>query len=160
MAFNKTCTISCQPFLDRFQQCYINILTINHVPAGPLREKVIQIQTPPLSEFKAPGPCCPLPLCALALKSLCCGGIMREAEISDLFSYLLANGYTINEGITKILTKNDTENKRTICFITYVGHTWISNKIEQNRIKLNPCIRWTLPQHQKQNPAFSNIWRN
>ena len=123
MAFNKTCTISCQPFLDRFQQCYINILTINHIPAGPLREKVIQIQTPPLSEFKAPGPCCPLPLCALALKSLCCGGIMREAEISDLFSYLLENGYTINTGITKILTKNDTENKRTICFITYVGNT-------------------------------------
>jgi hypothetical protein len=36
---------------------------------------------------------------------------------------LLENGYTINTGITKILTKNDSENKRTICFITYVGNT-------------------------------------
>ena len=46
---------------------------------------------------------------------------MREEDISDLFSYLLSNGYMINEGITKILTKNDSENKRTICFVTYVG---------------------------------------
>ena len=121
MAFNKTFTISAQPYLDRFQQCYINILTINHIPSGPLREKVIQIQTPPLSEFKTPGPCCPIPLCALALKSFQRGGIMREEDISDLFSYLLSNGYMINEGITKILTKNDSENKRTICFVTYVG---------------------------------------
>ena len=123
---NKTCTISCQPYLDRFQQCYINILTINMIPAGPLREKVVRIQTPPLSEFKAPGPCTPLKLCALALTSFChggCGGgLMRENEIPDLFSFLLANGYTINEGLTKLLAKNDTDNQRTICFITYVGH--------------------------------------
>jgi len=121
MTFNKTFTISGQAYLDRFQQCYINILTTNQVPLGPLGEKVIKIQTPPLSEFKTPGPCCPIPLCALALKSFQYGGIMREEEVPDLFSYLLSNGYVINEGLTKLLMKNDSENKRTICFVTYMG---------------------------------------
>lgn len=121
MTFSKTFTIFGQPYLDRFQQCYINILTINNIPAGPLGEKVIKIQTPPLSEFKIPGPCCPLPVCTLALKSFQHGGIMREEDIPYLFSYLLSNGYTINEPLTKLLTKNDTENKRTICFVAYTG---------------------------------------
>lgn len=121
MSTNKTFTISCQPYLDRFQQCYFNIMTINLVPAGPLREKIVKVQTPPLSEFKAPGPCTPIQLCALALKSFRCGGLMREDEIQDLFSYLLTNGYMINEGLTKLLSKNDSDNKRTICFVTYVG---------------------------------------
>ena len=53
----KTVTLFSQPYLDRFNQCYKNIITINMMPQGPLAQFVRRIQFPPLSEFKQPGPC-------------------------------------------------------------------------------------------------------
>ena len=52
---SKTCTIVVQPYLNQFEQCYSNILTINLVPAGPLKKMVTKIKTPPLSIFQTPG---------------------------------------------------------------------------------------------------------
>ena len=66
----KTITLFSQPFLDTYNQCYKNIVTINLPPQGPLSNFVRRINFPPLSKFKQPGPCSRNKMCGLALVSL------------------------------------------------------------------------------------------
>lgn len=126
----KTVTLSSQPYLDRINQCYKNIVTINLMPQGPLAQFVRRIQFPPLSEFKQPGPCSHINTCGLALISLnnvCaknCSNLMVVDEVPDLMSFLLSNGYKIDTSITKMFNTSDirfqTENaNKLICFVTY-----------------------------------------
>lgn len=128
----KTFTLFSQPYLDRFNQCYKNIITINMMPQGPLAKFVRRIQFPPLSEFKQPGPCSHINNCGLALISLngdnCCAkngsNLMVVDELPNLISFLLSNGYIIDTSITKMFNASDirfkTENTNSlICFVTY-----------------------------------------
>ncbi len=135
----KTVTLFSQPFLDTYNQCYKNIVTINLMPQGPLGQFVRRVQFPPLSTFKQPGPCSRINNCGLALTTLngfynnnynCCNqncsNLMVVDEVPALMSYLLSNGYTINTSITKMLNTSDirfeTENaNKLICIITYNG---------------------------------------
>jgi hypothetical protein len=138
----KTITLFSQPFLDTYNQCYKNIVTINMMPQGPLAQLVRRVQFPPLSTFKQPGPCSRINNCGLALSQLngffynnnnnynnCnknCSNLMVVDEIPNLMSYLLSNGYTINTSITKMLNTSDirfeTENaNKLICVVTYNG---------------------------------------
>ena len=135
---SKTVSLFSQPYLDQYNQCYKNIVTINLPPQGPLEALVRKVTFPPLSEFKQPGPCSPLKTCGLALISLgrCntnfnsnsnfCSDLMVVDEVPTLFSFLLSNGYSIDTSITKMLNESDirfdtnTGNKL-ICFITYNG---------------------------------------
>ena len=125
----KTVTLFSQPFLDTYNQCYKNIVTINLIPQGPLAQFVRRVQFPPLSQFKQPGPCSRINNCGLALTSLNNmrgSGFMIVDEVPNLMSYLLSNGYTINTSITKMLNTSDirfeTENaNKIICLVTYNG---------------------------------------
>ena len=128
----KTVTLFSQPFLDTYNQCYKNIVTINLIPQGPLAQFVRKVQFPPLSQFKQPGPCSRINNCGLALTSLnniCnkgCSGFMIVDEVPNLLSFLLSNGYSVNTSITKMLNTSDirfeTENaNKIICVITYNG---------------------------------------
>ena len=131
----KTFTLFSQPYLDRFNQCYKNIITINMMPQGPLAQFVRRIQFPPLSEFKQPGPCSHINNCGLALISLngdssCCAkngsNLMIVDEIPNLVSFLLTNGYTIDTSLTKMFNTSDirfqTENANKLIFlVTYNG---------------------------------------
>ena len=125
----KTVTLFSQPFLDTYNQCYKNIVTINLIPQGPLAQFVRRVQFPPLSQFKQPGPCSRINNCGLALTALnnmCSSGFMIVDEVPNLMSYLLSNGYTINTSITKMLNTSDirfeTENaNKIICLVTYNG---------------------------------------
>ena len=137
----KTVTLFSQPFLDTYNQCYKNIVTINLIPQGPLAQFVRRAQFPPLSQFKQPGPCSRINNCGLALSTLngffynnnnnnnCnknCSNLMVVDEIPNLMSYLLSNGYAINTSITKMLNTSDirfeTENaNKLICVVTYNG---------------------------------------
>jgi hypothetical protein len=132
----KTVTLFSQPFLDTFNQCYKNIVTVNMIPQGPLAQIVRRVQFPPLSQFKQPGPCSRINNCGLALTTLngfynnnCnknCSNLMIVDEVPNLMSYLLSNGYTINTSITKMLNTSDirfeTENaNKIICLVTYNG---------------------------------------
>ena len=49
---SKTVTLFSQPFLDTYNQCYKNIVTVNLLPQGPLAQLVRRVQFPPLSQFK------------------------------------------------------------------------------------------------------------
>ena len=128
----KTVTLFSQPFLDTYNQCYKNIVTINLIPQGPLAQLVRKVQFPPLSQFKQPGPCSRINNCGLALTALnniCnkgCSGFMVVDEVPNLMSFLLSNGYSINTSITKMLNTSDirfeTENaNKIICLVTYNG---------------------------------------
>ena len=128
----KTVTLFSQPFLDTYNQCYKNIVTINLMPQGPLAQMVRRLQFPPLSQFKQPGPCSRINNCGLALvaiNGLCnknCSNLMVVDEVPNLLTFLLSNGYTINTSITKMLNTSDirfeTENaNKIICVVTYNG---------------------------------------
>ena len=117
---SNTFTIISQPYLDQPQQCYYNILTINLLPKGPLKQRVVSIKTPPLSIFQiSDSACCRVKQCALALTSFTYNGLMRDTEVAELFSFLMGNGYTIQEKLTKLLVNNDSGENKTICFVTY-----------------------------------------
>ena len=128
----KTVTLFSQPYLDKFNQCYKNIVTINLVPQGPLAQFVRRVQFPPLSEFKQPGPCSHIKNCGLALVSLngdylCAkngSNLMIVDEVPDLMSFLMSNSYTIDTSLTKMFNTSDirfqTENaNKLICLVTY-----------------------------------------
>ena len=132
---SKTVTLFSQPFLDTYNQCYKNIVTINLMPQGPLAQLVRRVQFPPLSQFKQPGPCSRINNCGLALTTLntfnnSCNkngsNLMIVDEVPNLMSFLLTNGYEINTSITKMLNNSDirfeTENSnKLICVVTYNG---------------------------------------
>jgi hypothetical protein len=130
----KTVSLFSQPYLDKFNQCYKNIVVVNLPPQGPLGNLVKKVNFPPLSEFKQPGPCSPLKQCGFALLSLngfCsmgCGkngdNLMVVDEVPDLISFLVSNGYTVDTSITKMFNDSDisfdtSTGNKLICFITY-----------------------------------------
>ena len=129
----KTVSLFSQPYLDRINQCYKNIVTINLPPQGPLAELVRFIQFPKLSEFKQDAPCNKIKQCGYALMSLdgcsvnrCDDNLMTVDEVPTLISFLVSNGYTVDTSITKMFNQSEirfdtnTGNKL-ICFVTYQG---------------------------------------
>ena len=131
--FYKTYTLTTQPFYDRVCQCYKNIVMINVVPDGPLKQLVMRTQLPPLSPFQQSTPCNPIPTCGLALISLkglsfgcnsCSTNYMTPDEIPDLFGFLTMNGYNINTSVTHMMNTSDVKltSRRIICFINYMGN--------------------------------------
>jgi hypothetical protein len=129
----KTVSLFSQSYLDRINQCYKNIVTLNLPPQGPLAELVRFIQFPKLSEFKQDAPCNKIKQCGYALMSLdgcsinsCGDNLMTVDEVPTLISFLVSNGYTVDTSITKMFNQSEirfdtnTGNKL-ICFVTYQG---------------------------------------
>jgi len=116
-----TFLLSSMPYLDQYNNCYKNILTININPIGPLKSIVRRINPPKLSIFKEPSPCCPNQTCYYAVKSfnnpqelLCLD------EIPILFNFLLTNQYKIDNSLTKLMNNSSIKMTNPIlCFITY-----------------------------------------
>jgi hypothetical protein len=128
----RTISLFSQPYLDNYNECYKNIITLNALPQGSLANFVRQINPPQLSHFKNYlSPCDPIKKCCLALSRGCvcttgCDDLMVVDDIPDLISYLLENGYTVNTSITKMFNQSEirfnTNNaNKLICFITYTG---------------------------------------
>ena len=103
----NTVLLSSRPYLDSYNQCYSNIVTVNRMPRGPLNKLVMRTQFLPLSEFKIPGTWGYRndELCGLALRSLQrgCTSLMIVDEVPDLFSFLLSHGYKIDTSLTKMM---------------------------------------------------------
>lgn len=128
----KSFSLFSQPYLDRINNCYKNIVVINLIPKGPLADIVKFIHFPPLSEFKQDSPCNNIKKCGYVLSSLdgCnnqgCDNLMVVDEIPNLMSYLMENGYTVDTSITKMFNQSEirvdtnTGNKL-ICYVTYNG---------------------------------------
>jgi hypothetical protein len=128
---NNTYTLFSEPYLDTYNQCYKNIITINIPPKGPLNRLLRRVKFYPLSPFKQPSACNRYQPCGLSFQSLRgehCNKdgshLMVADEIPDLFGFLLANGYKVDTSITKMLNNSDikiNQDKKIICFITYNG---------------------------------------
>ena len=129
---SKTVTLYSQPYLDTYNQCYKNIVTINTKPRGPLEQLVRNVQFPKLSEFKQSTPCNPIKKCGLALLSLdnycysCNHDLMIVDEIPNLVSFLAEHQYTFDTSLTKMFNTSeirfDTNNgNKLIGFVTYNG---------------------------------------
>jgi hypothetical protein len=132
----NTISLFSQPYYDPCSQCYLNIVTMNLPPRGPLAKITRRIKIYPLSEFKQFNNCGRLQTCGLGLRSLrllngisynnsySCSDLMTVDEIPDLFSFLLSNGYTIDTSITKMMNQssiryNTDKSNELIALITY-----------------------------------------
>lgn len=125
---SKTFTINSIPYLDEYNKCYKNIMTINEMPQGPLAKYVTRLKLPKLSPFQVEGPCSPIDKCALAItniSNMCggCGSLMTPNEIPDLISFLLSNGYQIENQLTNMMNQSIVKqtDKRLTFMVTYYG---------------------------------------
>lgn len=124
----NTFTITSQPYYDKYNQCYKNIMMVNVQPQGPLQKFVRRIQLPKLSPFQVETPCNPIEKCGLALYNLepnnynnC--NLMTPNQIPYLISFLQGNGYQIETQITNMLNQSSIKftNKQLAFLVTYYG---------------------------------------
>lgn len=127
----KTFTITSQPYYDKYNQCYKNIMTVNAEPQGPFKQLVRKITFPKLSPFQVNSPCNPIEKCGFAIynlepsyscnKSDC--NLMTPNEIPYLVSFLQQNGYQIETQITNMLNQSSIKltNKQLAFTATYYG---------------------------------------
>lgn len=113
--------LSSMPYLDQYNKCYKNILTINNEPNGPLKAMVRRINPPKLSVFQQQSACCPCQTCYYAIKSFHSPHeLLCLDEIPQLFNFLLLNNYTIDNSLTKLMTNSSIKmSNQLLCFITY-----------------------------------------
>jgi hypothetical protein len=131
--FSKTniITMFLEPVLDPISQNYIEVITLSDMPSGPI-SKMVKIFSPKrLSEFQNYPINCSFIL--LRYPSLYCSINMNTYmfvnDIPSIFSYLISNGYTIEQGFTKIIQRGGFDtfisntffsgNRRTICMFSY-----------------------------------------
>jgi hypothetical protein len=142
----KSFMLFSQPYLNRTTGCYLDIITLNIQPQGPLARMVRRISYSPLSSFKVSwSQCTANPSCILAIvapmETTCCQGnlgqqgggsygclnLVTNNSISDLFSYLLSNGYVIDTSITTMLHQGDVcvgsneIGRRLLAMVTYAA---------------------------------------
>ena len=136
----NTVSLFSQPYYDPCSQCYLNIVTMNLLPRGPLLKLTRRVKLYPLSEFKEAGNCTRLQTCSIGLRSMrflygfaggggynnsySCSDLMTVEEVPDLFSFLLSNGYTIDTSVTKMMNQSSIRYKTNnsnelIALITY-----------------------------------------
>lgn len=136
----NTISLFSQPYYDPCSQCYLNIVTMNLPPRGPLLKLTRRVKLYPLSEFKEPGNCTRTQRCCLGIRSLrflngfgggggynnsySCSDLITVDDVPDLFTFLLSNGYTIDTRITKMMNQSTIRYKTNnsnelIALITY-----------------------------------------
>ena len=130
----NTFTITSLPYYDSCNQCYLNVLSINVEPKGPLRNFVRRINFPKLSPYKIDTPCNRINQCGLVLTDFInngiysynkgnCSNLMSPNQIPELVSYLLSNGYQMETQITNMLQNSPVKfsNNKLVLTATYYG---------------------------------------
>ena len=107
-------------YLDKKNECYKKILVIDPNPNDPTINHIIKtIQRIKLSPFEENSPCCPINNClAVIMNPDIPTEFLSINNIDKLFTILLANGYTIDYNLSKILMKSQVEIPNLICFIS------------------------------------------
>jgi hypothetical protein len=122
----NTFTISCIPYYDRFNQCYKNILSVDNIPKGPLAKLIRRIEYNKLSPFQQNGPCYTYDKCKYVIigrGDKCCE-FMTQEQIYELTSFLLSNGYQIENQLTNTLNNSQIKIQRNkpLYVVTYYGN--------------------------------------
>ena len=126
----NTFTITSLPYYNSYSQCYLNVLSINVEPQGPLKNFVRRINFPKLSPYKIDSPCNPINNCGLVLTNFtknnyinCSNDLLTPNNIPELISFLLSNGYQIETQITNMLQNSQVKfsNNKLLLTATYYG---------------------------------------
>ena len=98
-----------EPILDPLSKEYMEVLTLDVYPEGPLRDLVKQQRLPEVSSFKKTT----TSKCKYVLVRSD-AGYMEKNDIPSLFSYLQANGYNIEYHQTKLF-----KHPHLVCMFSY-----------------------------------------
>ena len=102
--------------LDRFNKCYINVISINNNPCDKKLNKIIKtVPRVKLSPFQDYSPCCELPPCLHIFKNPETDKFLTMDNIDFIFTELLNAGYKIETELTKLLKK---KNKKLVCLVS------------------------------------------
>jgi hypothetical protein len=109
------------PYYNSIQQEYTNILTLNKSPDGPLKTITKTVRLNKLSPFETHNNICPRPSCIIGITQLnnpC--ELMCIDDLPNLFEFLINNGYSIDNSVTKVLQKSNLKmSGNLICMIQY-----------------------------------------
>jgi len=109
------------PYYNSVKQEYTNILTINKEADGPLKSITKRIRLNKLSPFESNTNICRASDCVIAVTNIhnpC--ELMCISELPELFEFVINNGYTIDNSVTKILQKSGVKTEGDIiCMIQY-----------------------------------------
>jgi hypothetical protein len=139
-ASNTSFVMYLEPILNNYYKTYQNIITVNVIPLGPIKQLITQVSLPKLSPFKQLGPFGRPHNCTNALLRYPTGirhpqspdYFMTADDIPSVISYLQDNGYSIENKVTNMLFKSrvtiggvsDTGmsgDRRMICMARYMG---------------------------------------
>ena len=112
-----TYQLSTEVYLDKCNKCYKNIIVINKMPQDPILKTIVKmISREKLSPFDVIGNCeCRKSCLFVILNPENKNDFICIEDIADLFCFLIDNGYTINDKITKFMSK---KNNKIIFFIS------------------------------------------
>tara|TARA_Y100000591_G_scaffold331543_2_gene365790 strand:- start:1092 stop:1433 length:342 start_codon:yes stop_codon:yes gene_type:complete len=95
-------------FLDKFNKCYIKILTLNKKPENsPLKDYVKELPRQKLSPFDYDCHCKRKPHCLFAIIHPNNGNFIQSDEIEIVVDLLIESNYNINYPLTKLVKKNN-----------------------------------------------------
>lgn len=114
-------SLESMPYYDSILQEYADILIINKPPTGPLKSITKTVRLNKLSPFETYNNLCPKPSCVIGITQInnpC--KLMCIDDLPNLFEFLINNGYSIDNSVTKILQKSNIKmNGNLICMIQY-----------------------------------------
>lgn len=116
MASDKVYIISKTIYYDSLNKCYKNILIIDRIPEGDLKNKIKIINNTKLSSFQENTPCSNYQQCLYAITDLnnisscrnVCNNFLDINKQGDLITYLLKNNYIVDTDLTRLLIENNT----------------------------------------------------
>jgi len=104
-------------YLDKFNKCYKNIITINKNPNDAKLNNLLKIiPRQKLSEFDYHCPCENKPHCLITFKNpQNTNEFLQINDIDQIFTILVEAGFKIEYEMTKLLKK---KNNKLICFVS------------------------------------------
>ena len=132
-AATSSFTVYVEAYLDTYNKEYLNIISVDKMPTGPLAPLIVYISPQKLSPFQSQ--CAFSNNCTMAISryynkdSYKKGNRFLLAEdIPSLLSFLQANGYTVDTTITKIIQRSNinigntacNNKKKMVCIVSYI----------------------------------------
>ena len=108
----------CQiPYYDSIYQCYKQIITIHPQPQRSLIQITKRMMPSQLSPFKQYSQCCVYPQCFYAVMNPTrpCDFLTVE-ELPLFLDFLSKEGYSIDNQLTKLMMKANTQIKKSLLF--------------------------------------------
>jgi hypothetical protein len=112
---NKVFALYLEAILEPFTQEYKTVVSLDTMPDGPISQCVFHAKPRELSIFRNPYET----KCKYYLtKYPSTKTYMDRDDIPKIYSYLEANGYTIDKNLTKLYKENNTK-REIICVVKY-----------------------------------------